>query len=436
MFDGQTYVKNRKIRARGRGSAAVMVSAAARFVGRRDPPEPSMPILLPLCLIFAPMVYKVIGLMSGSSLDGLDIAYVHLQERAGKWEYEFVQTQCQPYPDAWKDRLRDAPGLSALDYQLLHTDYGHWLGEQVLHFITGHGLAYQVQLIASHGHTAFHLPARRMTAQLGDGAALAATTGINTVSDLRAMDIALGGQGAPIVPGGERLLFAGYDLFLNLGGIANISGRAGGAFVAWDVCPAGRVLDLLAAREGLPCDEGGSLAASGRVDDDLLRRLNALPYYGQAYPKSLANDFGTDTVFPMIAEAMGADAMGATEKPGSSGVAAAGLSTADALRTFAEHIAVQVSQAVSLLKPSAPARMLLTGGGAHNRFLAGRLRELLQTSGVDIIVPEKQLIDYKEALVMALLGVLRWREENNVPASVTGARRDSIGGAVWIGQEA
>lgn len=377
------------------------------------------------------MVYKVIGLMSGSSLDGLDIAYVHLQERAGRWEYEFVHTQCHPYPAAWKDRLQAAPGGSALDYQLLHADYGHWLGQQVLQFIATHGLAYQVQLISSHGHTIFHLPARRMTAQLGDGAALAATTGINTVSDLRAMDIALGGQGAPIVPGGERWLFPDYALFLNLGGIANISGRADGAFAAFDVCPANRVLDLLAAREGRPYDEGGSLAATGRVDEDLLLRLNMLPYYGQAYPKSLANDFGTDTVIPMIAAAMGAPG-----NPGSPGIAPAGLSTADALRTYVEHIAVQVSQAVSLLKPSAPARMLLTGGGAHNGFLVGRCRELLQTPGVEIVVPEKRLIDYKEALVMALLGVLRWREENNVPASVTGARRDSIGGAVWIGQEA
>jgi anhydro-N-acetylmuramic acid kinase len=389
------------------------------------------------------MVYKVIGLMSGSSLDGLDIAYVHLQERAGKWEYEFIHTTCVPYPGQWRDRLAAAHGLSALDYQLLHADYGHWLGQQVLQFIAEHALAYQVQLIVSHGHTVFHLPARRMTAQLGDGAAIAAVTGINTVSDLRAMDLALGGQGAPIVPGGERLLFSEYALLLNLGGIANISGRVaseqpahaspapGGSFVAWDVCPANRVLDLLSAREGRPYDEGGALAATGRVDDDLLRKLNALSYYGQVYPKSLANDLGTDTIFPMIT--------------------AATLSTADALRTYIEHIAMQVSHAVSLLRPgrdgaltsglpeevpAIPAsRLLLTGGGAHNSFLLSRLRESLQSLRVEIVVPDAVLIDYKEALVMALLGVLRWREENNVPASVTGARRDSIGGAVWIGQE-
>jgi anhydro-N-acetylmuramic acid kinase len=403
------------------------------------------------------MVYKVIGLMSGSSLDGLDLAYVHLQERTGKWEYQFLCTECIPYPEEWKKRLASAAGFSALDYQLLHADYGHWLGEQVLRFMATHDLAYQVQLVVSHGHTIFHLPARRMTAQLGEGAALAAVTGINVVSDLRAMDLALGGQGAPIVPVGEKWLFGDYGFFLNLGGIANISGHLAGGesgegakegveFIAFDVCPANRVLNLLAEREGMSYDEDGALAATGQVDEDLLRRLNKLAYYGQAYPKSLANDFGTDTIYPMIGK---------------------GMRTADALRVYVEHIAVQVSEAVKRIRVAggsggagasvgasesggaggaggaegsggsagSGSKMLVTGGGAHNDFLMGRLKELLRLSGVEVVVPERELVDYKEALVMALLGVLRWREENTVLASVTGARRNSIGGAVWIGQD-
>lgn len=378
------------------------------------------------------MVYKVIGLMSGSSLDGLDIAYVHLQESfltskdsPKKWEFNFIHTACYPYTEEWKQRLAAAPGLSARDYQLLHTDYGHFLGEQVLRFIEEFGLHYQVQLIASHGHTSFHLPARKMTAQLGDGAALAATTKINVVSDLRAMDLALGGQGAPIVPIGEKLLLSGYELFLNLGGIANISSHDGaaGGFVAYDVCPANRVLNQLAALAGKEYDEGGNLASTGRVDETLLQQLNTLPYYSQAYPKSLANEFGTDTVYPMILEA--------------------GLVVPDALRTYVEHIAIQIRNAVDELaagEAMAGERMLVTGGGAHNHFLIGRLQELLSLLGVEVVVPSSEtdsaLVDYKEALVMALIGVLRWREENNVLASVTGASRDSIGGAVWIGQEA
>jgi anhydro-N-acetylmuramic acid kinase len=394
------------------------------------------------------MVYKVIGLMSGSSLDGLDIAYVHLQESAAtskdsprKWAFEFLHTACYPYTPAWKQRLAAAADLSARDYQLLHTEYGHYLGERVNEFIETFHLQYQVQLIASHGHTSFHIPARKMTAQLGDGAALAATTKINVVSDLRAMDLALGGQGAPIVPIGEKLLLYGYDLFLNLGGIANISRQGGGAslvadpgapasgFVAYDVCPANRVLNQLTATVGKEYDEGGALAATGRVDENLLRRLNDQPYYLQAYPKSLANEFGTEIIYPIIA--------------------AAGLSTADALRTYVEHIALQIRDAVKGLVGGSPAQagqsvtgrqMLVTGGGAHNHFLIGRLRELLDPLNVEVVVPsadgDKDLIDYKESLVMALIGVLRWREENNVLASVTGASRDSIGGAVWIGQEA
>ena len=390
-----------------------------------------------------PMVYKVIGLMSGSSLDGLDIAYVHLQERLATrqapkgWDFELVKADCYPYSDDWRGRLGTARGLSALDYQLLHVEYGRYLGEQVLRFVRENGLEYQVQLVVSHGHTVFHEVGRHMTAQLGDGAALAASARVNVVSDLRAMDVALGGQGAPIVPIGEMLLLQEYALFLNLGGIANVS-RAG--FGAFDVCPANRVLNELAADEGQPYDAGGALAAGGSVDAELLGRLNALPYYGQKYPKSLANEFGTETVLPLIGQAM---------------INSGGrLTTADALRTYTQHIAEQVGRAVRLLlvegvtegttersiAPTAGAsgagRLLVTGGGAHNTFLIGRLREVLGDTGVEVVVPDTGLVDYKEALIMALIGVLRWREENNVLASVTGASRDSIGGAVWIGQEA
>jgi anhydro-N-acetylmuramic acid kinase len=416
--------------------------------------------------IFADMVYRVIGLMSGSSLDGLDIAYVHLQERAATsqlpktWDFSLLHTACYPYSDGWGQRLGSATALSALDYQVLHVEYGHYLGEQVSRFIEEFGLHYQVQLIVSHGHTTFHWPARKMTAQLGDGAAIAAETRINVVSDLRAMDLALGGQGAPIVPIGEKLLLPGYEYFLNLGGIANVSYHGGAAareaaatpagseaqaFLAFDVCPANRVLNALALLDGKPYDDGGSIAATGVVDNVLLQQLNALPYYGLPYPKSLANDFGTETVLPLVLGVIG-------ER---------GLSIPVALRTYTEHIAVQIGRAVEKLgvaqgsgagegvpgsgegatgsgegataNGAATPRMLITGGGAHNTFLVERLRHKL---AVEVVVPDEKLADFKEALVMALIGVLRWREENNVMASVTGASRDSIGGAVWIGQEA
>jgi anhydro-N-acetylmuramic acid kinase len=185
---------------------------------------------------------------------------------------------------------------------------------------------------------------------------------------------------------------------------------------------------MLAAREGRPFDEGGEMAAGGQVDEALLGRLNALDYYGRGYPKSLDNDFGTHTVYPMI-----------VETPGNQGVKGAGIGAADALRTYVEHIAIQVREAVVLADGGVAGvrgrKMLVTGGGAHNRFLTGRIRELLEPLEVEVVIPEDRLVDFKEALVMALLGVLRWREENTVLGSVTGARRDSIGGAVWMGQE-
>jgi anhydro-N-acetylmuramic acid kinase len=209
---------------------------------------------------------------------------------------------------------------------------------------------------------------------------------------------------------GEKLLFPECEAFLNLGGIANVS--VGPA--AFDVAPANRVLNALAGEVGLAYDKDGALAAGGRVDGELMRRLNALPYYGMGHPKSLANEYGLEEVLPLVR--------------------AAGLSTADALRTYTEHIAEQVQRAVRGLGAAGAVKMLVTGGGAHNVFLVGRLRARLSELEVEVVVPDAAIVDYKEALVMALIGVLRWREESNVLASVTGASRDSIGGAVWIGQ--
>ncbi len=363
------------------------------------------------------MVYKVIGLMSGSSLDGLDIAYVHLHETGGKWTYELLHTDCQPYSSLWTDKLSNAIHLPAAEYQQLHADYGHYTAEAVNNFIEQHQLHHQVHLVASHGHTTFHVPGRKMTAQLGDGSAIAAVTGLPVVSDLRAMDIAFGGQGAPIVPIGEKLLLSDYDMFLNLGGIANISCNQPDKYIAFDVCPANRVLNLIIAPTGKAYDENGALAATGTVHEPLLQKLNDLDYYRQASPKSLANDFGTATVFPLVQQY--------------------GLSIADALRTCVEHIAVQIKNAIASAAGSiATGKLLATGGGALNGFMVERITAALQPAGIDVVVPGKELVNFKEALVMALIGVLRWREEYNVLASVTGAARNSINGALWLGGEA
>jgi Predicted molecular chaperone distantly related to HSP70-fold metalloproteases len=363
------------------------------------------------------MVYKVIGLMSGSSLDGLDIAFVQLQENGGKWNYEILQADCYEYETTWTNKLKNAVGLNALNYQLLHTEYGHYLGRQVNLFIEKNNLYHQVNLISSHGHTTFHIPQKLMTAQLGDGAAIAAENQLPVVTDLRAMDVAFGGQGAPIVPIGEKLLLGDHTYFLNLGGIANISIHNNENVIAFDVCAANRILNMLAEEKNLSFDEDGRIAAAGNINNELLQKLNDLEYYKHPYPKSLANDFGIETVFPIIKQAS--------------------LSIEDAMRTYTEHIIAQIRNAIVSCELSVVSgQILVTGGGAFNSFLIKRLKDILNEINIEVIIPEENLIKFKEALIMALMGILRWREEYNVLASVTGAKRNSIGGALWLGTEA
>jgi len=372
------------------------------------------------------MVYRTMGLMSGSSLDGLDIVFAEFQENGGKWNYEIIHADCYTYPAEWIERLKNATSLNARDYQLLHVDYGHYLGQQINRFIEENGLQYKVALIASHGHTTFHIPIKKMTAQLGDGAAIASEVQLPVVTDLRAMDAAFGGQGAPIVPVGEKLLLGDYDYFLNLGGIANISVNAD-HYIAFDICAANRVLNMLANDTGKEYDKDGEMARQGKLDGGFLEKLNQLDYYKKPYPKSLANDFGTDIVYPLIRKES--------------------LSNTDALRTYTEHIAMQIKNAITSVKNLTPAtrnpqpdtrnpKLLATGGGAFNTFFVDRLKDQLSSLNIEVIIPEKNLVSYKEALIMALIGVLRWREEYNVLSSVTGAKRDSINGALWLGQEA
>lgn len=370
-----------------------------------------------LCSKFFQMVYNVIGTMSGSSLDGLDIVFAELTEVRGQWTYVIKASESLPYEQEWVEKLAQATELSARDYLLLHSEYGHYSGHRIKAFIEKNNLDHKVHFIASHGHTTFHVPAGKMTAQLGEGAAIAAVTGLPVISDLRAMDIALGGQGAPIVPIGEKYLFPGFQYWLNLGGIANISAMLPEGFTAFDICPANRVLNGLVAALGRAYDDGGQLAAGGVTDEALLNRLNALPYYAESWPKSLANDFGTNTVLPMFQELK--------------------ISVQGKLSTYVAHIAAQIAKSVSELKnrmedPTAPAKMLITGGGAFNTFLVNCLREQLEPLDIELVVPDEQTVSFKEALVMALIGALRWRQEENVLSSVTGASRNSIGGALWM----
>jgi anhydro-N-acetylmuramic acid kinase len=362
------------------------------------------------------MIYKVIGVMSGSSLDGLDMVFAELQEIGGKWNYEIGHAACLEYDHEWKQKLTNAVNLPAIDYQLLHTEYGRFLGQKINEFIDNHKLHHRVSIISSHGHTTFHLPGKKMTHQLGDGSAIAAAAKLPVVSDLRAMDIAFGGQGAPIVPLGEKLLFSGYNYFLNIGGIANISISKENEIIAFDVCAANRVLNMLAGEINLAYDDEGKISSQGKIHPDLLEKLNTLEYYQHPYPKSLANSFGTDIVYPLLKSFS--------------------IDIEDSLCTYTEHICVQIKNSLQLFKQDTVQKLFVTGGGAFNIFLVERLQKNFEDINFEIHIPADDVVKYKEALIMALLGALRWREQYTVLASVTGASRNSIGGALWLGTEA
>ncbi len=363
------------------------------------------------------MIYRVLGLMSGSSLDGLDIAFVEFEEKAGRWTFNLLESECISYSPEIEHRLASASLLSAHAFMQLHAEYGHFLGKTVSQFIHDKGLGYKVSLVCSHGHTVFHEPGK-WTTQIGDGSAIAAVTGLPVVCDLRSMDVALGGQGAPIVPIGEKLLFNDHPLFLNIGGIANISHHQHSVHRAFDVCPANKVLNMLSAQVQKKFDQDGELASSGTVNESLLKELNQLSYYNSPFPKSLANEFGIELVYPLIQSYR--------------------LNTTDSLATYVEHIAMQVKNAIINLKlnnqdDESSLKILVTGGGAFNTYLISRMQFHLAEQGVKIDVPLNGIVEYKEAIIMALLGVLRWREEVTVLSSVTGSTRNSIGGALWMG---
>lgn len=360
------------------------------------------------------MIYKVIGLMSGSSLDGLDVVYTTITSTGQQWEYEIECAETLPYSEEWTERLRTPLQHNVADFLELHTAYGRFLGTTVNDFIERNQLHHKVHFIASHGHTAYHHPSAHTTFQLGDGASIAAVTGLTTISDLRNTDMAYGGEGAPIIPVTDALLFKDYKYCLNLGGIANISIQsADGGIEAFDVCAANQVLNHFAQLGGQSYDNGGQLARSGQASEELIGTLHQQAYFGLQGAKSLSNNFATDIIIPALQH----------------------LNTADALHTASRHIAYEIQQAIlPHLTDTAPSRMLVTGGGAHNDFLLSCIQDLIAAYGITLIKPEDKLIDFKEGLGMALSGILRWREEINTFASVTGATKDSIGGAVWLAQ--
>ncbi|MCX6243355.1 MAG: anhydro-N-acetylmuramic acid kinase [Bacteroidetes bacterium] len=351
-----------------------------------------------------PNTYKVIGLMSGTSLDGVDIAFCNFIFDKGKWDYAIVTAETIPYSQEWKERLSTLENKTAFEFALTDAEYGHFLGQITSDFIHRH--AAKPDFIASHGHTIFHQPGRKLTSQIGKGSAIAAETGFPVVCDFRSTDVALGGQGAPLVPVGDMLLFSDYNYCLNLGGFANISYDDSGRRIAFDICPANIVLNHLSSLLKKDYDENGDLARRGLLYQPMLDALNDLDFYHVKPPKSLGKEWVLSKVHPLLNKYE--------------------ITVEDKLRTFVEHIAVQVASAV-FKKDSAS--MLVTGGGAFNSFLVERIRE---RTGLYIMLPDPLVINFKEALIFAFLGVLRWREEVNCLSSYTGAFMDNIGGAVYL----
>lgn len=346
--------------------------------------------------------WNVVGLMSGTSLDGLDLCCVSF-DFDGSWRYRILKAESVDYPAELREKLASAQTMSAQDYARLHSDYGLYLGEQVRDFLQRNQL--RADLVASHGQTIFHQPSVRFTAQIGSGAGIAAVTGIDTVCDFRTTDVALGGQGAPLVPIGDAILFGEYDACLNLGGFSNISYAEGDKRLAYDISPVNYVLNHYAGKRGFAFDRDGVLARSGQIENGLLERLNELPFYHRSGPKSLGREWVEAEVYPLIESY--------------------NLSVEDVLATFVEHVAMQIARHVR------SGRVLVTGGGARNVFLLERMQ--VCAPQVRYVVPDALTVDFKEALIFALLGALYAADLPNCLATVTGAVSNNIGGCLYKG---
>ena len=348
--------------------------------------------------------------MSGTSLDGLDMAFCEFTFHEGNWKFDILESKSVTYPSDFQKVLQNAIQLPAAELLTLNNSYGTWLGEHCKLFIDDHKL--KVDLIASHGHTVHHQPKKGFTYQIGSGQHLANAARHKVVCDFRIGDVCLGGQGAPLVPIGDQLLFSDYDFCLNLGGISNISYDSDGQRIAYDVGMANMPLNYIAQKAGKTYDKHGKMARGGTLIPALLKKLNALRYYATKPPKSTGYEWFTTKVIPLL------EATDATPK--------------DLLHTLVQHNAHQIAKAVRKVTQM-PASLLVSGGGAKNGFFMEVLRKKLDES-IEIVIPSDQLIDYKEALVFAFMGVLRMREETNCLSSVTGASTDSSGGVIFLPQ--
>ena len=347
--------------------------------------------------------YNVIGVMSGTSLDGVDLAYIKFNY-SSRWAFEIYQSETVSYSEEWLTKLKNAIHFSASELDVLNVAYTKLLASIISEFISKNHLT-EIDAVCSHGHTILHQPQKGFTLQIGNLPIIRDIVNQTIVCDFRVQDVQLGGQGAPLVPIGDEFLFSEYDYCLNLGGFSNVSFHENGKRIAFDISPVNTVLNFYANELGFPFDDAGNIAKSGSVNQDLLQQLNDLEFYSLPYPKSLGMEFVNTEIFPLINSYR--------------------IEVKDKLHTFVEHVAIQIAKVCS--EPEA--KLFITGGGAYNRFLIDRMHNYLPTTG--IIIPDDKTIQFKEALIFGFLGVLRLCNENNVLSSVTGATKDHSSGRIY-----
>ncbi len=343
-----------------------------------------------------------IGLMSGTSLDGVDIAICRFPD---KNTFDLLYFQSIEYPIEWQKKLGSAHLLSGLALQFLEKEYSEYLAEMILSCVKES--EQNPDFISCHGHTIFHQPENGLTYQMLNGAILAIRTGIKTICDFRRGDLAQGGQGAPLVPIGDRTLFGKYAACINIGGFANISFEKNDQRIAYDISPANIILNHLAEREGLSYDKNGALAKSGNQIPSLLKELNSLSYYSKKPPKSLGREWVESEIIPLIANG----------------------NTRDLLATCTTHIGYEIGSALGSI--SRKGSVLITGGGAYNRHL---INEIESNTNHIIHIPDPNVVEGKEAIIFAYLGWLRIFDTPNILASVTGGENDICGGSIYLGK--
>lgn len=347
--------------------------------------------------------YAALGIMSGSSLDGIDLAFCIFWLENDQWKFQIEKAITYPYHEEWKLKLHTLHLKTQKEIEDTHIEYGRLISEKVNLFIKNYGI--KPSLIASHGHTILHEPEKGYTLQIGDGRTIAKHTGITTINDFRSKDIELGGQGAPLVPIGDELLFGEYDFCINLGGIANISYKERGKRIAFDICPANQLLNHLSQQLGVPFDKNGAFAQLGKLNKTLFNKLNKDPYFSLLAPKSLSNQYVQNYFIKRLDES--------------------NASVEDKLYTVVKHIAFHLNEAV-MTQPGSTT--LITGGGAHNRFL---INAISMETNMEIIIPDNQIIDFKEALIFAFMGILKNMGKVNCFSSVTGASKDCSSGEIY-----